>query len=137
MINKINYFIVWGGVVISSFIFNAFVSSNLMIFVDAVLIGLGIGCSVVLAIGKDIKIVDEFKEKHKSFAIVLEWLGKIDSLGSIFVLPLIGMAFFQSMGWGEFEYMKEYAVFLGVVLCVLWSVCLILGGWYIYINKRK
>ncbi len=132
-----NYFIIWGGVVVSSLIFEVLLSGKYLIIVDAVLLGIGIGFSFVNAIGKDVVEIDNFKDKHKNLAVMLDFLGKVDSVISLIVLPVIGMAFMESMGWGDVRVNHKYLEFVAVGLVCLWGCCLVIGVWKIWGNFKK
>lgn len=137
MIKVMNYFIIWGGVVVSSLIFEVLLSGKFMIVVDAVLLGVGIGFSFVNAIGKDGARIDNFKDKHKNLAVMLDFIGKVDSVISLIVLPVIGMAFMESMGWGDVRVNHKYLEFVAVGLMCLWACCLVIGVWKIWGNFKK
>ena len=131
-----NYFIIWGGLVVSSFLFGLCCSHQDMIFINAILLGLAIGLSVINALGNYDVYIDDFKEKYKNTALFLERIGKVDSLVSIFVLLVIVIAFMESMGWSDVKVNNEYLVGIAVLMCSLWCLCLVLGIWQFYINNK-
>lgn len=121
-----NYFLIWGWYAVAALVLDV-AGFYFSAFAGAALLGVTLAGAAALAFSGKSALAENLRKKYGKASVVLETLGRGDTLASLLVLPLIAQAFADSMGWRVGGADAGYAKFAAVGICFIWSAALTLG----------